>query len=167
MASSMFLIALPEGANDDLSKTSWSMAIGDVVPVIRHIVIKAWATADEYTCDSGAGHRRKPLRRAECDLLFHGHQRALSQASVIHRTSSAQPITLGVDAGSSGIAEDKRSSAAVSPEYRQGSDYKPHNHPRDTLPYRFWTLHSRLAESSSNTDCEATASSCVWRLHAR
>ncbi|XP_054919501.1 uncharacterized protein [Dermacentor andersoni] len=63
--SSFALAALPDAAKDDVSYVFGNLAIQDVLPDNRDLVLKPWSKVDERNCGSLTGHYSRLFPRTE------------------------------------------------------------------------------------------------------
>ncbi|KAH7980160.1 hypothetical protein HPB49_013479 [Dermacentor silvarum] len=153
------LIASSEGATDDVSGVYGYLAVKDVLPNNRDIVLKLRNKADKRTCNNFVGHRRRLLPRAECDLLAEmGVKDTASLCNTMHRARSPVP-----DGGRINGQQTPADIPVVeygdvsSPEYSLCVlCSRPLIHPRDTLPCVLAMLNSITAEVNIDTDQMST-----------
>nr|XP_054919499.1 uncharacterized protein LOC129381057 [Dermacentor andersoni] len=190
--SSIALDALPDGAKDDVSYTFSNLAIEDVLPDNRDLVLKPWYKLDERTCGSLTGHPSRLFPRAEwyppvemgvkdivamCNTMQvpWTAQGTWNQTLVASRftvrliiQSARDPSTRGVEAAATRSGQFVECDHVPSAEYRLDVfGCRLRIHPRDRLPYASTVLDAIKAESNGDTYGVAGPSSCIWRLHAR
>ncbi|XP_075534899.1 uncharacterized protein LOC142570394 [Dermacentor variabilis] len=190
--SSIALAALPDGAKDDVSYAFSNLAIEDVLPDNRDLVLKPWYKVDERACGSHTGQPRRLFPRTEWyPLLRLGVKDTVAQCNSLlvpwtvqgawHQTVVASRFTVRLliqsarDRSTRGVeAAGTMSGHFVECDHVTSAEYsldvfgcRLRIHPRDTLPCALTVLKSTMAENNGDTDGVATLSSCIWRLHAR
>ncbi|XP_054919071.1 uncharacterized protein [Dermacentor andersoni] len=190
--SSIALAALPDGAKDDVSYTFSNLAIEDVLPGNRDLVLKPWYKLDERTCGSLTGHPSRLFPRAEWyppvemgvkDIVAQCNtmkvpwtaQGTWNQTLVASRftvrliiQSARDPSTRGVEATATMSGQFVECDHVPSAEYSLDVfGRRLRIHPRDTLPRALTMLKSTMAVSNGDTYGVAGPSSSIWRLHAR
>ncbi|XP_070384441.1 uncharacterized protein [Dermacentor albipictus] len=190
--SSFALAALPDAAKDDVSYAFSNLAIEDVLPGNRDLVVKPWSKVDERTCGSLTGQPRRLFPRAQWyPLVDMGVKDTVAQCytmqvpwtvqGVWHQTvvasrftmrlliqSTQDPSTRGAEAGATMSGQFVECDHVTSAEYRLDVwGCRLRIHPRDTLSWALTKLNAIKAESNGDTYGVAGPSSCIWRLHAR
>ncbi|XP_049517033.1 uncharacterized protein LOC125942834 [Dermacentor silvarum] len=131
----------PEGGKDGMLYVSCYVAFNNVLTENRDLVIKPWKEVEEIAWDSCLGDRRIPFLKTQYDLLVEiGIGDILSLGYTMHSACTAkgfrhqalvvsesprllvlyrweEPITRGVDTGTSGVCQVMHTSAAASPEH--------------------------------------------------
>ncbi|XP_075541681.1 uncharacterized protein LOC142575858 [Dermacentor variabilis] len=187
MPSSIALAAFPDGAKDDVSYAFSHLAIEEVLPDNRDLVLKPWYKVDERVCGSHTGQPRRLFPRTEWYPLDRlGVKDTVAQCNAMqvpctvqgawHQTVVASRFAVRLLIQSQGGAE---AAATVSGQFVEcdhvtSAEYsldvfgcRLRIHPRDTLPCALTMLRSCMAENNGDTDGVATLSSCIWRLHVR
>ncbi|XP_070384408.1 uncharacterized protein [Dermacentor albipictus] len=190
--SSFALAALPDAAKDDVSYAFSNLAIEDVLPNNRDLVLKPWYKVDERTFGSLTGHPSSLFPRAEwyphvdmsvkdpvplCNTMqvpwtVQGawHQAAVASRFTVRLLLQSAPdaSTRGAEAAAPGIGQFVECDHVTSAEYRLDVwGCRLRIHPRDTLSWALTKLNAIKAESNGDTYGVAGPSSCTWRLHAR
>ncbi|XP_054919409.1 uncharacterized protein [Dermacentor andersoni] len=190
--SSIALAAIRDGAKDDVYYAFSNLAIKDVLPDNRDLVLKPWSKVDERTCSSHTGQPRRLSPRAEWyPLVDMGVKDTVAQCKTMqvsgtvqgawHQTVVASRFTVRLLLHSARDATTRGAEAAAtmsgqfvecdhvpSAEYRLDVfGCRLRIHPRDTLPCASTMLNAFKAESNGDTYGVAGPSSCIWRLHAR
>ncbi|XP_075534446.1 uncharacterized protein LOC142568048 [Dermacentor variabilis] len=190
--SSISLDALGDGAKDDVSYAFSNLAIQDVLPDNRNLVVKPWSKVDERTCGSHTGHPSRLFPRAEwyppndmgvkdivaqCNTMqvpwtAHGAwQKTVvpSTFTVLQLMQSARdPSMPGAEAPATMSGPFIECDHVPSVEYSLDVfGCRLRIHPRDTLPCTSTMLNAFKTESIGDTHDVARPSSCLWRLHAR
>ncbi|XP_075541667.1 uncharacterized protein LOC142575849 [Dermacentor variabilis] len=190
--SPIALAAIPYGAKDDVSYASSNLAIEDVLPDNRDLVVKPWSKVDERTCGSNTGHPSRLFPGAEWyPLVDMGVKGTVAQCKTMqvsgtmqgawHQTVAASRFTVRLLIHSARDASTRGAEAAAtmsgpfvvcdhvpSVEYRLDVwGCRLRIHPRDTLPWASTMLNVSKDERYGDTYGGARPSSCLWRLHAR
>ncbi|XP_070388656.1 uncharacterized protein [Dermacentor albipictus] len=190
--SSIALAALPDGAKDDVSYAFSNLAIEDVLPDSRDLVLKPWYKVDERVCGSLTGQPRRLFLRTEWyPLVRLGAKDTVAQCNAMqvprtmqgawHQTVVASRFTvrLLLQRARDRSTRGAEAAATVSGHFVECDHVTPAEyrldvfgcrlriHPRDTPPCALTMLKSTMAENDGDTDGVATLSSCIWRLHAR
>ncbi|XP_075534883.1 uncharacterized protein LOC142570377 isoform X1 [Dermacentor variabilis] len=190
--SSIALAAIPDAAKDDVSYPFSNLAIEDVLPDNRELVLKPWSKVDEPTRGSHSEHHSRLFPRADWyPLVDMGVEDTVAQCNIIqvsgtmqgawNQTVVALRFTVRLLIRSARDASTRGAEAAAtmsgrfvecdhvpSVEYRldvRGCSLRIH--PRDTLPCASTMLNVSKAERYGDTYGGATPSRCIWRLHAR
>nr|XP_054919500.1 uncharacterized protein LOC129381058 [Dermacentor andersoni] len=190
--SSFALAALPDAAKDDVSYVFGNLAIQDVLPDNRDLVLKPWSKVTERNCGSLTGHYSRLFPRtewyplvdmgvkdtvAQCDTMqppwtVQGawHQMVVASRVTVRLLiySAQHPSMLGAEAAATMSGRFIECDHVPSAEYRLDVfGCRLRIHPRDTLPCASTMLNAFKAESNGDTYGVAGPSSCIWRLHAR
>nr|XP_054919502.1 uncharacterized protein LOC126548414 [Dermacentor andersoni] len=190
--SSFALAALPDAAKDDVSYVFGNLAIQDVLPEDRDLVLKPWSKVNERTCGSLTGHPSRLFPRTEWyPLVDMGVEDTVAQCDTMqlpwtvqgawHQMVVASRVTVRLLIYSARDATTRGAEAAatmsgqfVECDHVPSAEYsldvfgcRLRIHPRDTLPCASTMLNAFKAESNGDTYGVATPSSCIWRLHAR
>ncbi|XP_070386457.1 uncharacterized protein [Dermacentor albipictus] len=185
------LAGLPDGAKDDVSYAFGNLALEDILPDNRDLVLKPWYKVDERTCGSHTGQPRRQFPRAElyplvdmgvkdtvtqCDTMqaqwcVQGAWHQIVEASRftvrLEIRSARDPSTRGAEAAATKSGQFVECDHVPSPECSPGvSGSRPRT--RDTLPCALTMLNAGKAESTGDTyGVAGPSSSCIWRPHAR